>query len=102
VDGGELWQGANTVRAGFFAPAEPAADEGLVDAGDGGQTTAGVAVHRGVADGGFGAVARGEEQRAAEVGKHPDAGSAGAGLDILECQVVGFPIKLSADAFGNE
>ena len=42
---------ADAGGAGRFEPAEPAAQERFVDAGDRAEAAAGVAVHRGVADG---------------------------------------------------
>lgn len=68
----------------------------FVDAGDGAESAGGVAVHGGVAHGGFGAVGGGEEEGVAEVGKHPDAGGADAGLDVLADDIVLFPGELAA------
>ncbi len=69
---GEMFPGYH--RACGFEPCQPLAEEGFVDAGDGCETSRGIAVHGGVADGGFAAVAGGEEDGVAQIGKHPDAG----------------------------
>ena len=53
-------------------PVEVELDEGLGDVGDRGEPAAGVAVHRGVADGGLALVAGDQEQGVVEVGDRPD------------------------------
>ena len=95
VDKTERRVGASFREAGGFHPAEPGAEVVLIDAGDGADTAGGVAIHGGVSDGCFRAVAGGEEEAVAEVGEHPDAGGADAGLNVLAGEVVFFPVELA-------
>ena len=96
VDGGEGGDGAGLGEAGGFHPAEPRAEVVFVDARDGAEAAGGIAVHGGVSNGSFGAIGGGEEEGVTKVGKHPDAGGADAGLDILAGDVVFFPGELTA------
>ncbi len=59
VDGGQCRHGADSFRANFFHPVEPAADKRLVDAGNRRQAAGRVAIHGGIADGSLGTVAGG-------------------------------------------
>ena len=97
----ERRQRADAGRAGRFHPLEPIEQERLVDAGDRREAAARVAVHRGVADGRLAAIARREQQRAAQIGQQPDARAAGAGLDVLQRDVVVLPGQLAADRCGH-
>ena len=99
VDRGEGWDSRDSRGTSFFHPAEPVAKKGFVDAADGGQSAAGVAVHGGVADRGLRAIAGGEEEGVANVGEHPDAGGTDAGLDVLTCDVVLFPSERAVEVF---
>src|SRR5437773_7981510 len=76
-------------------PAEPLTKKCFVDSGDGTEPAARVAVHRGVADSGFAAVAGGKQQGVADVREHPDARRADARLNVLKREIIAFPIKLS-------
>ena len=93
VHRGEGRDRADAFRPAAFEPEEPAAEVGLVDAGNRGDAAGGVAIHRGVANGSLGPVAGGDEQCAADVGEHPDARGANPGLDVLERDVVMLPIQ---------
>lgn len=97
VDVGKGGDGGRFGQAFGFHPAEPLAEIVFVDPGDGAEASGGVTIHGGVADGRFGAVAGGEEKGVTNVSKHPDAGGANAGLDVLAGDVVFLPGELSAE-----
>lgn len=97
IDDGEGGDGGGVWEAVGFHPAEPVAEVVFIDPGDGAEAAGGVAVHGGVSDGCFGAVAGGEEEGVADVGDHPDAGGADAGLDVLAGDVVGGPGEIALD-----
>ncbi len=97
VDVGEGFDRGTFGEALGFHPTEPLAEVVFVDAGDGAEAAGGVAIHGGVADSGFGAVAGGKKKGVADVGEHPDAGGADAGLDVLAGDVVLLPAELSSE-----
>ena len=89
------------MRTGRLHPAEPLAEEGLVDSRDRAEPAAGVAVHRGIADGRFAAIAGGEQQRFAQIRQHPDAGRPNPGLDVLQRDVVALPGQFATFGLGD-
>ena len=72
-------------------PGEPSADERLGEIADGIETSAGVAVHRGIAHGGLAHVSSRQQHRAVGVGQRPDHERTRPGLDVLQGQIVLFP-----------
>lgn len=65
-------------------------EEGFVDLGDRADFFIGVVIHCCVFNCGFRVVVRSEQEVLANVGEYLDAGSPGACLDVLKCQVVCF------------
>ena len=97
VDVGECGDRAGLGKSCGLHPTEPFAEVVFVDAGDRAEAAGGVAVHGGIADGGFRAVAGGEEKRVSDVGHHPNARRAYAGLDVLAGNVVLLPAEGAAN-----
>ena len=87
---------SDALRSGVLQPLEPPPQIGLVDAGDRGEATGGVAIHRRIADSRLGAVACGDEQRPADVRQHPHPRRPGPRLDVLQGDVVGPPVEWTA------
>ena len=78
-------------RVEVFSPFEPFGYEGFGKIGKGGECAAGIAVHRGVANGSFAEIACHEEESVIGVRECPDDGASSAGLEVLEGDVVCFP-----------